>query len=266
MKKETCKKAIKMLFMLICLSIVISSCKKEGIVTAPKSGDDIKQLTDYLNSKGFTTENIVFKDGNFILEKDIIITREELTSRMKNEGTPGTPQTEHWRGPYLIKDPYQKNIKYYMDPGVPFIWNSAVVGAIMNWNNMEDHFYTTLNMTLLASSAGADVRIFMGYEDSDWVARAYVPTSNGRAGKSIEINAKYNDLPSSVKTFAITHEIGHTIGFYHTNETKGTFIKGFYDTPLVDPASVMHSSVSPWNAFSKGDIQAITTLYPRIYE
>lgn len=265
MKKEICKRPIKLLVILICLSIVISSCKKEEANIIPKEDHDIKQLTAYLIGKGFKAENIVFKDERFILEKDIIITREELEIKMKNEGA---PQTEHWRGPYLVKDPYHKNIKYYMDSGVPFDWNSAVLGAVMNWNNMEDHSYMVLNMSLLASSAGGDVRIFMGYEDADWVARAYLPASDGKAGRSIEINSKYNYLPASEKLFAITHEIGHTIGFNHTDENKGSFIKGtipFFDSPLVDPESVMNSTILPWNKFTDGDVRATKNLYPRIF-
>ncbi|AMP98785.1 hypothetical protein AY601_1876 [Pedobacter cryoconitis] len=265
MKKEFCKKTIKLLFTLVCLSIVATSCKKDEATTNPKAEDNIKQLTAYLTGKGFRVENIAYKDGRFILEKDIVMTREDVETRMKNEST---PQTEHWRGPYLVKDPYHKNIKYYMDAGVPFEWNSAVLGAVMNWNNMEDHFYMTLNMSLLASSAGGDVRVFMGYEDANWIARAYLPGSNGRAGQSIEINSKFNNLPASEKLFAITHEIGHTIGFNHTDENKGSFIRGFipyFDTPVVDPGSIMNSTVLPWSNFTAGDVLATKNLYPKIF-
>jgi predicted Zn-dependent protease len=100
----------------------------------------------------------------------------------------------------------------------------------------------------------------MGNQAASWIARAYLPTSNGRPGVSVEINAYYNTLAANQKLFAITHELGHTIGFHHTNQTSGIYISG---TPQTDANSVMNSFVLPWNGFTAGDVRATQILYPQ---
>jgi hypothetical protein len=78
------------------------------------------------------------------------------------------------------------------------------------------------------------------------VAQAYLPYWDGSVGNEVDINTYYNYLSSSYKTFALTHELGHSIGFTHTDGTYGNLIPG---TPESDPNSVMNSIVLPWNGF-----------------
>ncbi|SHG43110.1 M57 family metalloprotease [Pedobacter caeni] len=262
-------KKVSLLSCILLLSSIVSSCKKEEATTIPNAQDEIASSIAYFVKQGFKAEDVVFKDGKFILDKDIVISAEEVATRIKNETAPGSPQTEHWRHNYIVKNPYHKNIRLYIEPNVPLDWKTAVQGAISNWNNMDGNgLNIELGMSISGSASASDTRVFMGYENADWIARAYLPTSNGRPGVSIEINSKYNGLISSEKLFAITHELGHTIGFNHTDQNVGIFIQGTYPwqttPPLVDPNSVMNSVVLSWNGFTTGDVQATKILYPRI--
>jgi hypothetical protein len=238
------------------VSTLLFSCKKEDAAKQPAAETEIATLTAYLTGKGIKAEDIVFKDGTFTVEKDILITAEEVKARMKNEATNGTPETEHRRGTYLISSAYSSNVKLYIDPAVPAAWVTAVQGAVANWNAVNG---TGIGMSIVSTQSASNTRIFMGFESSNWIARAYLPASNGRPGVSVEINSNYNSLPASQKLFAITHELGHTIGFYHTNQTTGIFIPG---TPSVDANSVMNSFVLNWAGFTAGDILATQILYP----
>jgi hypothetical protein len=56
------------------------------------------------------------------------------------------------------------------------------------------------------------------------VAQAYLPYSNGAVGNEVDINTYYNYLSSSYKTFALRDELGHSIGFTHTDGTYGNLI------------------------------------------
>jgi hypothetical protein len=58
----------------------------------------------------------------------------------------------------------------------------------------------------------------------------------------------------------LTHELGHSIGFTHTDGTYGNLVP---NTPETDPNSVMNSFVLPWNGFTPYDIAAVNTIYPR---
>jgi len=245
---------------ILLLSSIISSCKKETPATQPKAEDENASAIAYFVKKGFKAENIVYKDGNFILDTDIMISREEVAARIKNENASGAPQTEHRRSTYIIQPPYHTNIRLYIEPTVTAQWKTAVQGAIANWNNMPGQGTTIeLGMSITTSATAYDTRVFMGYENANWIARAYLPASNGKPGVSIEINSKYNTMSASQKLFAITHELGHTIGFYHTNQSTGIYIPG---TPTVDANSVMNSFVLPWAGFTAGDALATSVLYP----
>lgn len=260
MKIKTSFHKVSLLGCILLLSAVISSCKKEQPDAAqPKTQEDV--AVAFLAKQGFKAENIVFKDGKYIIDTDIVISQEDVAERMKNESASGAPQTEHWRHTYIIKPPYHKNIRLYIEAPVTAEWKTAVQGAIANWNNMPGQGTTIeLGMSISTVSTAYDTRVFMGYENASWIARAYLPNSSGKPGVSIEINSKYNTMSASQKLFAITHELGHTIGLNHTNQTSGTFIP---TTPVTDANSVMNSFVLPWNGFTAGDAQATKVLYPK---
>jgi len=247
------------LLLLCCMIAVTSSCKKnEKVTEEPVLSTRNEKIISYLAGKGFDKEQIVFQSDRIIVEKDIIFTNEDIAERMENDKPtdPDQPQTEHWRSNYLVSNTYNTNVKLWIEPGVPDSWVAAVAGAVNNWNAMNG---TKLGMSIVSTQAAANTRVFMGFESANWIARAYLPASNGRPGVSVEINSNYNSLAASSKLFAITHELGHTVGFYHTNQNTGIFITG---TPTVDANSVMNSFVLPWNGFTAGDILATGILYP----
>ncbi|MBW8683285.1 zinc-dependent metalloprotease [Chitinophaga sp. B61] len=238
------------------------SCKKEESESTSHTKVVDSQIA-YLNSKGFKKENIEFKNGKFILDNDILINQDEVAARIKSEGTSDGPQTEHWRHRYIVSRTYQYDVRVYIDPAVPADWQTATQGAVTNWSTLG----SGLGMSLVSTLFQAHTRVFAGYESgANWVARAYLPTSNGRPGVSIEINTYYNYLTPSEKLFAITHELGHTVGFNHTDQNVGFFITSgtpwIPDPPQVDPYSVMNSFILPWNGFTTGDVQATRILFP----
>ncbi|MER3499576.1 MAG: hypothetical protein C4308_13580, partial [Chitinophagaceae bacterium] len=91
------------------------------------------------------------------------------------------------------------------------------------------------------------------------IAQAYYPLSTGAPGNQININLHYTYLSSSYRVFALTHELGHIVGFTHTDQTYGNLIAG---TPDVDPSSVMNSVCLSWVGFTNYDLTAFRTVYP----
>jgi hypothetical protein len=92
------------------------------------------------------------------------------------------------------------------------------------------------------------------------VAFAYMPDWSGNAGFSMSINTAYNYLNSAQKIFAMVHELGHNIGFTHTDASFGTLVPG---TPITDGQSVMNSMVGNWVGFSFYDQVATHNVYPK---
>jgi hypothetical protein len=259
MKKKTQKIYLrKIYFLLLALPVFLFACTKDNATTDAKAEDNTEKLVSYLETQGFKKDKIVLKGDQFILDGDVLISKEEVERRVANDANPSRiPSGEHWRGLYLISNTYNTNVRLYIDPAVPTAWRTAIQGAVNNWNAVNG---TRLGMSIITSASGVYTRVFMGFESANWIARAYLPTSNGRPGVSVEINSNYNSLPASQKLFAITHELGHTIGFYHTNQTQGVFITG---TPSVDANSVMNSFVLNWAGFTSGDVTATQIIYPQ---
>lgn len=255
MRMKTNFYASPLALLAIVVSLFLLSCSKTNDVPAVEQPDEqVESLISYLEGKGFERSKIVLNGDNFVIDGDILISRADLEERVAKETG---PSAEHWRGPYIVSNTYNSNIRIYIEPGVPAAWVTAVQGAIANWNAITN---TRLGMSIVSSASSADCRIFMGFESANWIARAYLPASSGRPGVSAEINSNYNSLATSQKLFAITHELGHTIGFYHTNQNQGIFITG---TPTTDANSVMNSFVLPWAGFTSGDITATRILYPQ---
>lgn len=242
--------------------LAVLSCKRDEEAVAPpaKEANSTEALIQYLESTGFNRKNIVLENGRFIIEDDIVIEREEVEKYVAQQSpSPSLPngRVDHYRGSYLVSDTYVTNIKFFIESSVPNDWRTAIRGAISQWNAVNG---TKLYMSETTSSSTANTRINTGYDTGNWVARAYLPSSNRRPGYLMTINTKYNTLDSGRKLFTIVHEMGHIFGLYHTDQTQGIFIQG---SPTQDPNSVMNSYVLPWNGFTMGDLKAVQLIYPQ---
>lgn len=247
-------KANATLFLAAILLLIASCSKKSAAPEDPASPENTEEIISYFASQGFDKQQIVFDNDRVIVEKDIILSMPELQQRIADWKA---AQTEQRRHNYIVSNSYNSNITIYIDPAVPANWRTAIQGAVINWNAVPS---SRLGMSIVSSQSGAHCRVFMGFESANWIARAYLPSSSGRPGVSVEINSNFNNLAANQKLFAITHELGHTIGFHHTNQTSGIQIAG---TPTADPNSVMNSFVLPWNGFTSADVLATQILYPQ---
>jgi dual-action HEIGH metallo-peptidase len=238
------------------VALTLSSCSKDEDVVINQTEKPAEAQLQFLENSGFIRKSIDFKNGTFIIDQDILISKEEVEAYMALDGTTPGARAEHYRGTYLVGDTYVTNIKFYIDSTVSASWATAVRGAISQWNSVNG---TRLFMSEVTSSSAANTLITTGFANENWVARAYLPSSRRRPGTSLTINTKYNNLSSGYKLFTIVHEMGHIFGLYHTNQTQGIFITG---TPTVDSKSVMNSVILPWNGFTNGDVKAVQILYP----
>lgn len=240
-----------------------TGCKKEAATVEtqpPTSVASVETLTDFLSkTTGADKVNISYDEqkGLFAANEDLLISKDELQKHYDKNQSAGA-NTEHWRGTYLVSNAYITNVKVRNSVSNSS-WSNALVSAINNWNASNVSSVSKLRFTFVSS--GQDITVTdLSNEASGWVARAYLPSSNGRPGATVEINRYHDGLGQSTKVFALTHELGHNIGLLHTNQNQGVFIQG---TPASDPNSVMNSFVLPWNGFTSGDVTAIRILYPR---
>lgn len=111
------------------------------------------------------------------------------------------------------------------------------------------------------------------------LASASFPNRRGTAGRTITVNTVNYGLSTSEKRFVMVHEMGHCIGFRHTNwfdrnsdgnqttnDSEGVGSIGANHIPGtptgLDPNSVMNAIVDSWNGFGNNDKTAVQYLYP----
>lgn len=155
-------------------------------------------------------------------------------------------------------------------------WQTAARQALTAWNKVN---CTALR---LRESSPGDITIntFSDPFDPGLAAVASFPLDasegSGKPGPTIDVNTAYTGSPnnSSTKLRNMVHEIGHTIGFRHTNwqalneddladheEYGANQVPG---TPATDAASVMNGNTATtgWGGFSGYDTVATKVRYP----
>src|SRR5687767_1162328 len=198
------KHMMKTLLLLLTAGVVIISCKKE-VKTLP---DEISQETlAKISNLGFSTSNVLKVDEGYLVEDDIILTNENL-----NEA-PNSPRLR-------IAEVEQYNTFNLVTGGVRTITVSSsgnVSASISNAINAAIARYNaeTLELTFQRVTSGGDINITV-INGGSYIASAGFP-SGGDPYPEVKFNKRYQNYSSGFLTTVIAHELGHCIGFRHTD-------------------------------------------------
>ena len=234
--------------------LMLSCTKKENIeVTAPKISHP-EEVLNYIKSMGYPESSILDAGAEYIVEGDIAFPKDmtlpEDTGRVATE--------EQYYSGNLVSKSRQSNIKIRIDPALAAVQNAEFNAAVTLWNNSGS------NIHFIIVTTGEDILV----KNTDLMAgtcgQAPLPI-NGLPGNLIDIDvAEVNGQNFNQRMINIAHEIGHTIGFKHTNGV-GTGV--FIDVPGwagADANSIMNGNmcgVLP-TVLSAKDIGAVKALYP----
>ncbi|RDC56413.1 hypothetical protein DU508_12500 [Pedobacter chinensis] len=288
--------ALKVAIVAVLLATTFNSCKKENVKLSELSIQKAdKELYNALLESGIKAKNIVELKEYYLVEGDLLfkknktdlkkvsayfgnenskqtLLQEQIVSKGKISSIRGN-KIAQWQTSSLISSFNVENIKI-LTSSVQNSWVVGIWNALRNWSSIPScqvGFYTdwTLSVTNVEPNTITFTDATTDPELNGYYAISEFPT-NDNAGFRIRINGNlYNSLSDSQKIYILTHEIGHCLGFRHTdnpgNDSFGTIqIPG---TPTSDPNSVMNSgsynSVVPnWSSFSTYDVIAAQTLYP----
>ncbi len=149
-------------------------------------------------------------------------------------------------------------------------WTTAVNGAISNWNNINETqlylvYWRTVDISIRPDT-DTELPSDMRNLSSTTAGSAKVP-EYGMPGPYVSLmDNVLTDDPNYIvrinqKTLVATHELGHAVGFLHTDQPGSLIPK----TPTSDASSVMNSGTDPtpeWSGFSSYDELATKVLYP----
>jgi hypothetical protein len=183
--------------------VVMVSCEMNDSVSKNEVPDDV---LSQISALGFGTDNVMRTDGGYLVEGDIILHDHDLagaTSQAKLR----IAEVEQYRTFNLVSTP--RTIRVGTSGNVPTSVSNAINAAIARYNNEN----LGLTFQRVTSSPDITVKIING---GNYIASAGFP-SGGNPYNTVNFNKKYANYSAGFLTTVLAHEIGHCIGFRHTD-------------------------------------------------
>jgi hypothetical protein len=238
------KFVVKLALSITCIFFFATSCKKEVKSEKAEVPDEILAQ---IKAKGFSTDNVRKVDNGYLVEGDIVLTDENL----KTESVTPTlviAQEEQYRTTNLVR-------------GLPRVITVSVSGTLSGravWSNATDRMIARYNalglqLTFQRVAAGGNVDI-VGFDEAPsggfiTLGSAGFPTSSGNPFNQIKMNTNPSAYGVNPNEFYITsvlqHELGHCIGFRHTDYFNRALSCGGRKSNEEKPASGLGAILIP---------------------
>ena len=182
----------------------ILSCQNEDDLS-PQASVSADAL-DKIANLGFSTDNVQLVDGDYLVEGDILLSTHDLEGG-NSPTTLRIAEVEQYHTFNLV-DP--QVITVSASGNVTTAFSNAIDNAIARYNN------ETLNITFQRVSSGGDINIRL-VNTGQYIASAGFPDSQGNPYREVKYAKKYSNYSDGFMTTVIAHEIGHCVGFRHTD-------------------------------------------------
>jgi hypothetical protein len=198
------KHILKTAAFILAATITLTSCKKE----VNESATEISEETlSKIYNHGFGTSNVQKTEDGYLVEGDIILTEEFLNS------APGgnllrIANNEQYHTTNLVTG-LPRVITISTSGSVSANVSAGIDGAIARYNAEN------LQITMQRVTSGGDIVIKM-VNGGGYIASAGFP-SGGNPYNLVKFNRAYQNYSVNFITTVMAHEIGHCIGFRHTD-------------------------------------------------
>ncbi|HEX5668109.1 MAG TPA: M57 family metalloprotease [Chitinophagaceae bacterium] len=200
---------MKKMLSLAAIAVTLFSCQKQE---APAVNEPISQdVLAAISKAGFSTEGVIREEGGYVVEGDIFIDDNHLRTQPQ-WGTLSVPNAEQYRTTNLVTG-LPRVITVSVNSKLPAAYrgNNGYVAQALARYNAEG---LLLTFTLVNSGGNIDIVNANG----SYLASAGFPTSTGSPYNQVKVNTRsLNGQPAHTIVSVLAHELGHCIGFRHTD-------------------------------------------------
>jgi hypothetical protein len=197
--------------------VIATSCKREAITT-PK--DEVSSaVLQQIAAQGYSTEGVRKVDNGYLVEGDIVLTNDNLT-RQSTSPNLVIANVEQYRTTNLVKN-------------LPRVITVSVSGTLVGnavWSNATNNMISRYNalgvqLTFQRVASGGNVDV-VGFDQGPsggfiTLGSSGFPDAAGNPYPQIKMNTNvqaYGANPNlTYVTNVLQHEMGHCIGFRHTD-------------------------------------------------
>jgi len=196
-------------------AVILVSCE---LNEAPQQELVSEATLSKISALGFSTENVQRTDGGYLVEGDIMLHDHDLTGNHDHKNL-RIAEVEQYRTFNLVKNLPRTITVSTSGRNVTTALSDAVNAAIARYNNEN------LGITFQRVSSNGNINISV-VNTRQYIASAGFPDSNGNPYPTINYARNYTNYSSGFMTTVIAHEIGHCIGFRHTDYMNRSYSCG----------------------------------------
>ena len=201
---------------LIGVCILTASCKRENVATLNEVSPTALQK---IKAQGFSTDNVRKVDNGYLVEGDIVLTEENLNAQSTSPNLL-IASDEQYRTTNLVKAlPRTITVSVSGTLAGLAVWSAATDALISRYNALA----LQVKFQRVASSGNVDIIGFDQGPSGGYITlgSSGFPTSAGDPYNQIKMNTNvqaYGANPNQgYITSVLQHEMGHCIGFRHTD-------------------------------------------------
>ncbi|MFD2514729.1 M57 family metalloprotease [Pontibacter locisalis] len=199
-----------LLFSALVATLGFSSCQQEEEVSNKEEAS--QEVLTQIKSLGFNNQNVQVVDGGYVVEGDIFLSQNDLTAAHNTKAL-RVGEVEQYRTTNVVAVSGSRLITVSMDASLPSSYVPALDEAIARFNAEN------LTITMQRVSSGGDISIVAAPKSAQYLASAGFPTAAGDPHNLIKVAERHIGRNPDTNWFGtiLAHEIGHCIGFRHTD-------------------------------------------------